>query len=95
VARIALAVLPAVLLGSCTPATVVGRKGSDQEIVRDVLLRFRKDPRLERVDVTCVDRVLTLEGRVDDRLAAEDALRIAREVAPAAQVLSRIVILPR
>ena len=93
--RLALGILASAVLPACAGTTQVQRAGADQEITRDIRLRYREDPRLERIDITCVARVVTLEGRVDDRLAHEDALRIARDVARGGEVISKIVVQPR
>ncbi len=87
---LALLVVPA-----CAPTTPVGKAGNDQEITRALMLRYREDPRFERINVTCVDRVITLEGRVDTRLALDDAFRIARDLGRGSEVVSRIVVRPR
>ena len=87
--------LALVVVPACAPTTPVGKAGNDQEITRAIMLKYREDPRFERVGVTCLDRVITLEGRVDNRLALDDAVRIARDEGRGSQVVSKILIMPR
>jgi osmotically-inducible protein OsmY len=89
------AALAAALLPACASTSTVQKAGSDQEITREIMLRYREDPRFEAIFVTCVSRVVTLEGRVDNRLAHEDAVRIARDLGRGSEVVSQIVIRPR
>jgi osmotically-inducible protein OsmY len=88
-------ILALVVIPACAPTTPVGKAGNDQEITRAIMRKYREDPRLERLGVTCVDRVITLEGRVDTRGALEDAVRIARDEGRGSQVVSKIVVMPR
>ena len=93
--RFALGILAAAILPACAATTQVQSSGTDQEITTQIMWRYREDARFVAIGVTCVNRVITLEGRVDDRLAHEDALRIARDLGRGSQVVSRITIRPR
>ena len=77
--------------GGCA-SSPIERAGSDQEIVRDILVELGKDSRFDDVQVTCIDRVITLKGRVSDRQAVNDAFQIARGHARGATVLPRLII---
>jgi osmotically-inducible protein OsmY len=98
VARGALA--PAVLilafaLPGCAPSTPARKAGTDQEIAKDINWELRKDPRLEGVTAYCADGRVTLEGRVSDRAAADEALRLARRRARGGEVVDKLDVRPR
>lgn len=93
--RLVLGILAAAILPACAATTQVQKAGTDQEITTQILWRYREDARFAAVQVTCADRVVTLEGRVDDRLAHEDALRIARDLARGSEVVSKVAVRPR
>jgi osmotically-inducible protein OsmY len=83
-------------LGACGPSAPARRMADDQDITRDILWELRKDPRMAAVRVTCVERVVTLEGTVADRPALDDAVRVAtRNAGLGARVVSSLVIRPR
>lgn len=83
------------ILGACTPSTPAARVADDQDLTRDILWELRKDPRLAKVSVTCVDRTLTLTGTVPDRASLDEAIRIASLKAGGARILSSLLIRPR
>ena len=84
------------LLGSCAPAQPSRRMAEDQDITRDILWELRKDPRMSAVRVTCVERVITLEGTVPDRSTLDDAVRVATQKAGlGARIVSSLVIRAR
>jgi osmotically-inducible protein OsmY len=92
------ALLAALLLvPACAPLTEDQRAGLDQEICRDILWAYQQDPaaRFAEVRVTCVDQVITLEGRVADVPAARDADQIARAKARGATVNSKLNVQPK
>ena len=69
------------LLSACAPSTPAARTADDQDLTRDLLWEFRKDPRFSDVRVTCYDRTITLEGTVPDRAAQDEALRLVSQKA--------------
>jgi hypothetical protein len=79
----------------CGPSTPGRRLADDQDITRDILWELRKDPRLGAVRVTCVDRIVTLEGTVPDRASLDEALRVAALHAGGARLLSSLMIRAR
>lgn len=85
------------LLPACAPLTAGQLAGEDQEIARDILWSYQQDGagRFNGVRVTCVDRAVTLEGRVDDLAAAQEAFRLARSRCRGAAVTSRIHVQPK
>jgi len=94
--RRAVVLLGLLLLGpGCSPPSRAERVGVDQEISRNILWRFHGDPRFGNVRVICEDRLILLEGRVDDAAAAAEAVQIARSEARGGSVESRLEIRPR
>ena len=89
--------IPAVFLAflSGCPSTPIERSGTDMEISRDIKWELRKDKRFEDIRVTCINRLVTLKGRVDDKQAVDDAFTIARSLARGATVLPRLLIRAR
>ncbi|MBV8879698.1 MAG: BON domain-containing protein [Planctomycetaceae bacterium] len=86
----------ALLSPGCASKSSAERAGIDQEIARNILWRFHKDPtRFNDVRVACEDRVVTLEGRVSDARSASDALQIALSEARGGRVESRLEVRPR
>lgn len=83
------------LLPACAPKTPVQSAGVDQEITRAILWEYRKHPALADVRVSCSNHVVRLEGRVPDRPALEEALRIASRHCRGAEIDSRLAIMPR
>ena len=79
------------LLAGC-PSTPTQRAGNDQEITRDITWELRKDKRFEDIRVTCINHLVTLKGRVDDKQAVDDAFAIARSLGRGATVLPRLLI---
>ena len=69
-------------LPGCAPSTPAGRTADDQDLTRDLLWEFRKDPRFSDIRVTCYDRTVTLEGIVGDRASQDEALLLATRKAP-------------
>jgi osmotically-inducible protein OsmY len=93
-----LALLTAALcLSSCAAKSPADRAGVDQEIARNILWRYREDPkgRFRDVRVTCEEREITLEGRVADAKAAAEAIQIAMAEARGGKVESRLDVRPR
>lgn len=86
-----------VLVPACAPLTEDQSAGLDQEICRDILWAFHQDStgRFREVRVTCVDQVISLDGRVADAASAQEALRLARSKARGASVTSRLSIKPK
>ena len=82
-------------LGACGPSTPGARIADDQDVTRDLLWEFRKDPRFTEVRVTCYDRTITLEGTVPDRAAQDEALRLTAQRAPAGAKIVNSLILRR
>lgn len=80
---------------ACAPKTVIQSAGSDQEITREILWEYRKHPLLADVRVSCANHQLRLEGRVPDRSAHDQALRIATERSRGAAIDDRISVRPR
>lgn len=94
--RRCLAVLAAaLLLPSCAPKTTIQKAGSDQEIATEILWEYRKDPRFAEIRVSCVEKLITLEGRVPDQAALDTALAIARTHARSSTVTHKLEIRPR
>jgi len=94
-ARAALLALAAALVPACAPPTSVQKAGEDQEIVRDIGWELRGNPRFADVQVTCVDRVITLSGRVDTRADADAVCGTARSRGRGAPVVNRLTVRPR
>ena len=86
--------IPAVFLAflSGCPGTPIERSGTDMEISRDIEWELRKDKRFEDIRVTCLNHLVTLKGRVDDKQAVDDAFNIARSLGRGATVLPRLLI---
>jgi hypothetical protein len=81
------------LISACAPSTPAGRTADDQDLTRDLLWEFRKDPRFADVRVTCYDRTITLAGTVADRAAQDEALRLATQKAHAgAKIVNSLVL---
>jgi osmotically-inducible protein OsmY len=74
----------------CSSTSSAERVGIDQEISRNILWRFHGDARFSNVRVLCEDRVIVLEGRVDDPGAAAEAVQIARSESRGGKVESRL-----
>ena len=96
-ARGLLLVATLLLIPACAPLTAGQLAGEDQEIARDILWSYQQDAvgRFNGIRVTCVDHAVTLEGRVGDLAAAQDAFRLARNRCRGAAVVSRINVQPR
>jgi hypothetical protein len=90
--RSALLALIVVGLPGCSSKSASERAGIDQEIARNILWRFHQDPggRFRDVQVTCEDRVVTLEGRVSDAKTATAAIEIALGESRGGKVDSRL-----
>ena len=71
------------------------KAGSDQDIARDVSWELRKDSRFADVTVFCTEGVVTLQGRVENRIAEAEAVRVAESRSRMAKVVSRLEIRPR
>jgi len=80
------------LISACAPSTPATRTADDQDVTRDLLWEFRKDPRLADVRVTCYDRTITLEGTVPDRASQDEALRLASQRASGAKIINSLVL---
>ena len=87
--------LGALLLPACAPTTAIQSAGVDQEITRAILWEYRKNPALADVRVSCSEGVLRLDGRVPDRPARDEALRIASLHGRGATIEDRVSIKPR
>ena len=83
------------LFSACSPSTPATRTADDQDLTRDLLWEFRKDPRFADVRVTCYDRTVTLAGTVSDRAAQDEALRLATQKAPVGTKIVNTLILRR
>jgi osmotically-inducible protein OsmY len=85
------------LLPSCRPAQKSDSAERDVEITRSILWNYRQDSgaRFQDIRVTCVDGVITLDGRVADGQAAQDAQAIALRHSRGAKVTSRLQVRPR
>ncbi len=92
--RLALAALAASMALACAPRTAVQKAGEDQEIVRDICWELR-EPRFAAVCVFCVDRVITLSGRVDSQADADTVFNTALSQGRGAQVVNRLLVRPR
>ncbi len=93
--RGAAALAIALVLPACAPTTPIQRSGVDQNVTTRIMWRYRDDARLSDIRVTCVDRMVTLKGRVPDPASARDALRIAESEAGSGSVVSQLEIRPR
>lgn len=82
----------ALLAPGCASKTSAERAGTDQEIARDILWRYKQDNvgRFREVRVLCEDRVVTLEGRVANAKDAADAIQIAMSMCRGGKVDSRL-----
>jgi osmotically-inducible protein OsmY len=87
----------AILLPGCAPRTTVQKAARDQEVTTSLLWQYRQDPagRFHDVTVTTVDGGITLEGRVNDAKAAQDALQIALAHSQNGPVVSKLHVRPR
>lgn len=85
----------AALLAGCPARTPIQKAGHDQEIATQIVWELRKDPRFADVIVKCLDRQVTLAGRVNDAAAAGDAFAVAQGHARGAEVVSKIEVRPR
>jgi osmotically-inducible protein OsmY len=63
--------------------------------VRDISWELRKDSRFNDVVAFCMDRVVTLTGRVDLKAFSDEACAIARTRGRGAEVVNRIEVRPR
>ena len=93
--RLAAAAVFALAIAACAPKTAVQKSGEDQEIARDISWEMRKNPRLEGVIVFCMDRTITLTGRVDREADSNTAYNIALSHGRGAPVVNRLEIRPR
>ena len=96
-ARGLLLIAALLLIPACAPLTAGQLAGEDQEIARDILWSYQQDAggRFNGVRVTCVDRAVTLEGRVGDLASAQEAFRLARSRCRGAALVSRINVQPK
>ena len=86
------------LLGpACASKTTAERAGTDQEIARDILWRYKQDTtgRFRDVQILCEDRMVTLEGRVGNAKDAADAIQIAMSMCRGGKVDCRLEVRPR
>ena len=85
------------LLTGCATPTPVQRAAQDQDITRDILWEFHQDPtnRFEDVKVTTIDGIVTLNGRVGDAKAYQEAMKIAVTHSRRGQVTSQLQIRKR
>ena len=87
----------ALLAPGCAAQTTAERAGTDQEIARDILWRYKQDNagRFREVRVLCEDRVVTLEGRVANARDATDAIQVAMSMCRGGKVDNRLEIRAR
>lgn len=83
------------LLPACSPGTLIQKAGADQDIARDINWELRKDPRFELVSASCIESLVTLQGRVASKPIEEEALRLAESRSHGARVVSKLEIRPR
>ncbi len=90
-------ILLVLLAPACGTKTSAERAEIDQEIARNILWRYREDRagRFRDVLVTCVDRVITIEGRVTDAKSAADAIQIAMTESRGGKVESKLAVRQR
>ena len=90
--RGALLALAILMIPGCAAKTSSERAGIDQEIARNILWQYHQDSanRFRDIQVTCVDRIVTLEGRVNDPQTAKDAAQIALSEARGGTVSSKL-----
>ena len=62
----------------------------DQEIVRDIAVKYHDDPRFDRVQIACSDGRVTLDGVVTDDNDRNAACRIAYGVSGVQEVTCRL-----
>ena len=67
----------------------------DQEIARDILWAFHKNPRLEDVHVLCTDGAVTLKGQVPAPEDRDEAYRIAWDIRSVDHVTNLIEVRPK
>lgn len=89
------ALAAAVALPGCSPQTQFESASTDQEITREIKLKMRDHPRFQDIQVVCVNRVITLRGRVDNLKIAQEAARICKSCSASSQILMRLDIRPR
>jgi osmotically-inducible protein OsmY len=80
---------------SCGPKTPAEDAGVDQEITRNIMWHYHNDLRFAEIRVSCEDREVTIEGRVQDAKSAADAIRIAMANVRGGKVVSKLVVRPR
>ncbi len=80
---------------ACGPKTPAEEAGIDQEITRNIMWRYHNDIRFAEVRVSCEDREVTIEGRVQDAKSAADAIQIAMANVRGGKVVSKLVVRPR
>lgn len=87
----------ALLAPGCASKTSAERAGTDQEIARDILWRYKQDNvgRFREVRVLCEDKVVTLEGRVANAKDAADAIQIAMSMCRGGKVDNHLEIRAR
>jgi osmotically-inducible protein OsmY len=95
---LALPLLIAVPTGlfACATTRMAGEQTDDARIKARVGRRLAMDPDVKRhqIDVDVLDRVVTLRGHVDDREAAEEAVRIAQNTKDVERVVNDLHVSP-
>lgn len=88
--RRALALMLAVAIGCAGPRRSDDPVVRDQEIIRDIAVRYLGDDRFARVQVSCEKGVVTLDGIVTDETDKDLAYRLAWGVSGVREVRSRV-----
>jgi len=93
--------IPAVLVLGVALASCAGARRSedpvarDQEVTRDICWKYQADDRFARIQVSCRDGVVTLEGIVTTPSDREEAEGIARGVTSVRKVKSNLQVRSR
>lgn len=88
--KIALFLMLALAVGCAGPRRSEDPKVRDQEITRDILVRYLNDDRFSRVQVACAQGVVVLDGVVTDEADKYQAERLAGGVSGVQEVKSRL-----
>ena len=88
--RIALCLLLAFAAGCAGPRRSEDPKVRDQEITRDIMVKYLGDDRFARIQVSCDQGLVILDGIVTDEADREQAYRIAWSVSGVREIKSRL-----
>jgi osmotically-inducible protein OsmY len=94
-AAVLVAAFAAIFLSGCAPSTPVQKAGHDQDIARDINWELRRDIRFTSINAFCIQGVVTLEGRVDNKQAESDAIQVANAYSRGAHVVSKLEVRAR